>query len=263
MLVKRGFHMENSMQTITRAIHILKAFSIDEKELSLAQLHHKLGLSKSSLQRILNTLVANGFLEKDNDKKTYKLGLELYYLGKLVEDHSHLLTTAKPFLRKLRDKLGENVYINVIEDNARKCIAFEEAKHTLMTISHIGATSPLYMGASGKVLLANLPLEEIEKYIEETNLKPATEKTIIDKEELQEELKVIREKGYSVSYGELVYGVFSASAPIFDNRNNMIAGIAVSAPLVRVNDSIIDSFIVSVKEAANQISDKIKFGIFD
>jgi IclR family KDG regulon transcriptional repressor len=255
--------MENSMQTITRAIQILKAFSIDQKELSLAQLHHELGLSKSSLQRILNTLVANGFLEKDNDRKTYKLGLELYYLGKLVDEHSHLLTTAKPFLRELRDKLGENVYINIIEGKERKCIAFEEAKHALMTITHIGQTSPLYAGASGKVLLANLPHEKIEKYFEETNLKPATEKTIINKEELQEELKVIREKGYAVSYGELVYGVFSASAPIFDKRNNVIAGISVSAPLVRVNDSVIDSFIISVKEAANLISDKIKFGSFD
>jgi IclR family transcriptional regulator, KDG regulon repressor len=255
--------MENSMQTITRAIQILKAFSIDKKELSLAQLHHELGLSKSSLQRILNTLVANGLLEKDNEKKTYKLGLELYYLGKLVEEHSHLLTTAKPFLRNLRDKLGENVYINIIEDEQRKCIAFEEAKHALMTISHIGQTSPLYMGASAKVLLAYLPPEKIEQYIEEVHLKPETEKTIIDKDELQEELKAIREKGYSVSYGELVYGVFSASAPIFDNRNNVIAGIAVSAPLARVNESIIDSFIVSVKNAANHISEKLKFGIFD
>ncbi|RFU65134.1 IclR family transcriptional regulator [Peribacillus glennii] len=251
--------MENSMQTITRAIQILKTFSINQKELSLAQLHHELGLSKSSLQRILNTLVVNGFLEKDNEKKTYKLGLELYYLGKLVEENSHLLTTAKPYLQALRDKLGENVYINIIEDNERKCIAFEEAKHALMTISHIGQTSPLYMGASAKLLLAYLPQNEIEHYINQTILKPVTEKTIIDKDRLILELQDIREKGYAVSYGELVYGVFSASAPIFDNRNNVIAGIAVSAPLARVNDSIIESFITSVKEVANQISEELRF----
>ena len=248
------------MQTITRAIQILKSFSINQNELSLAQLQHELGLSKSSLQRILNTLVMNGLLEKDNKKKTYKLGMELYYLGKLVEDNSHLLTTAKPYLKALRDKLGENVYINIIEDNQRKCIAFEEAKHALMTISHIGQLSPLYMGASAKLLLAFLPPEKINTYLEETDFIPSTEKTILDKGTLQEELKTIKEKGYAVSFGELVFGVFSASAPIFDNRNNVVAGIAVSAPLVRVDDSTIDHFIKSVKEIAGEISDKLKFG---
>ncbi len=252
--------MENSMQTISRAIQILKSFSIDQNELSLAQLHHELGLSKSSLQRILNTLVINGLLEKDNKKKTYKLGMELYYLGKLVEKNSHLLTTAKPYLKALRDKLGENVYINIIEDNQRKCIAFEEAKQALMTISHIGQTSPLYMGASAKLLLAFLPPEKINKYLEETDFIPSTEKTILDKETLQEELKTIKEKGYAVSFGELVFGVFSASAPIFDNRNNVVAGIAVSAPLARVDDSVIDHFIKSVKEVAAEISDQLQFG---
>ncbi|MFB4164989.1 IclR family transcriptional regulator [Alteribacillus sp. JSM 102045] len=255
--------MEKSMQTITRAIQILKSFSRDEKEFSLAELHHKLDLSKSSLQRILNTLVINGFLEKDNKKKTYKLGIELYYLGKLVEEHSHLLTTAKPYLKDLRDRLGENVYINIIENNERKCIAFEEAKHALMTISYIGQKSPLYIGASAKLLLAYLPPDRIEQYIQEIKLTPETDKTIVNRKKLQEELDTIKEKGYAVSFGELVSGVFSVSAPIFDNRDNeVVAGISVSAPLVRVDESRIDYFISSIKETADQISNKLKFGNF-
>jgi IclR family KDG regulon transcriptional repressor len=250
---------ENSMQTISRTIQILRSFSKDKKELSLAELHHKLGLSKSSLQRILNTLVINGFLEKDNKKKTYKLGIELYYLGKLVEEHSHLLTTAKPYLRDLRDRFGENVYLNIIENNERKCIAFEEKKHDLMTISYIGQTSPLYAGASAKLLLAFLPSDKIKQYLQETELIPMTESTITDKEKLKEELYNIKEKGYAISFGERVSGVCSISAPILNRWDEVIAGISISAPLVRVNDSIIDDFISSIKEVANQISNKLKF----
>jgi IclR family KDG regulon transcriptional repressor len=250
---------ENSMQTISRTIQILRSFSKDKKELSLAELHHKLGLSKSSLQRILNTLVINGFLEKDNKKKTYKLGIELYYLGKLVEEHSHLLTTAKPYLRDLRDRFGENVYLNIIENNERKCIAFEEKKHDLMTISYIGQTSPLYAGASAKLLLAFLPSDKIKQYLQETELISMTESTITDKEKLKEELYNIKEKGYAISFGERVSGVCSISAPILNRWDEVIAGISISAPLVRVNDSIIDDFISSIKEVANQISNKLKF----
>jgi IclR family KDG regulon transcriptional repressor len=86
-----------------------------------------------------------------------------------------------------------------------------------------------------------------------------TESTITDKEKLKEELYNIKEKGYAISFGERVSGVCSISAPILNRWDEVIAGISISAPLVRVNDSIIDDFISSIKEVANQISNKLKF----
>lgn len=248
-----------SMQTISRAIRVLKSFSNDEKELSLAELHHKLDLSKSSLQRILSTLVSHGFLEKDNKRKTYKLGMELYYLGNLVEEHSHLISTAKPYLRKLRDRLGENVYLNVIENNQRKCIALEQAEQVLLAISHIGHTSPLHAGASAKLLLAYLDQNQIEDYLRENELEAVTDQTILDKVKLRKELQDIRYRGYSISYSERVPGVCSVSAPIFNARNEVVAGVSVSAPLVRVNDEIINNFIVAIKEIAQCITEDLNF----
>lgn len=250
---------DHSMQTINRTIQVLKSFSSDVKELSLAQLHHKLGLSKSSLQRILNTLVIHGLLEKDNHRKTYKLGMELYYLGNLVEEHSHLITTVKPYLKNLRDRLGENVYLNIIEKNERKCIAFEKANHLLMTISHLGQTSPLYAGASAKLLLAYLSQKEIDEYIQGNNLESITEKTIIEKLTLSEELEIIREKGYAISFGERIPGVCSVSAPIFNRKNQIIASVSISAPMVRVTDEVINTFISEIKEMSYQISNALKF----
>ncbi|WP_174733336.1 IclR family transcriptional regulator [Mesobacillus harenae] len=250
---------DNSMQTINRTIQVLKSFTSEVREQSLSSLHKDLGLSKSSLQRILNTLVLHGLLEKDNNRKTYKLGMELYYLGKLVEEHSHLISTVKPHLKSLRDRLGENVYLNVIENNQRKCIAFEEAKQLLMTISHVGQTSPLHAGASAKLLLAYLSQTEIEEYIIEKNLEVITEKTIADKSKLRDELKEIRANGYASSFGERVPGVFAASAPILSRDGQLIAGIAVSAPMVRVDDEVINTFIIAIKEVAAQISNEIRF----
>ena len=89
---------EDAMQTIDRSIRILKTFTLEDNVLSLADLHRKLGLSKSSLQRILNTLVLNGFLDKDEKKKTYQLGIELYFLGQLVEKNTNLLSVSRPFV---------------------------------------------------------------------------------------------------------------------------------------------------------------------
>lgn len=247
------------MQTISRTIQILRSFSKDEKELSLAEFHHKLGLSKSSLQRILNTLVNYGFLEKDEKRKTYRLGNELYYLGKLVEEHSHLLTVTKPYLKAIRDRLGESVYLNIIENNERKCIAFEEGKHDLMTISFIGQTSPLYAGASAKLLLAFLPSEKMTKYLQQTSLQAITDSTVIDKDKLLAELKDIRSQGYASSYGERVIGVCSVSAPILNRWGETIAGVSISAPIIRVTEEIYQQFIQAITDTARQISEEFKF----
>jgi len=250
---------DNSMQTISRTIQILQSFSLDESELSLADLHQKLGLSKSSLQRILNTLVTFGFLEKDNKKKTYKLGMELYYLGNLVEKHSHLITTVKPYLKQLRDELGENVYLNIVENNERKCIAFEEAKQLLMTITHIGQTSPLYAGASAKVFLAYFDSGKLKDYFDSIDLEEITDKTIIEKSQLLDELATIRDNGYAISFGERVPGVCSVSTPLFNRYNEVIASVSISAPMVRVTDDVIKSFIENIKIISNKINEELKF----
>lgn len=250
---------DQSMQTISRTIHILRCFSKEEKEISLAEFHHKLGLSKSSLQRILHTLVNFGFLEKDEKRKTYRLGNELYYLGKLVEEHSHLLTVTKPYLKAVRDRFGESVYLNIIENNERKCIAFEEGKHDLMTISYIGQTSPLYAGASAKLLLAYLPPEKLAMYMQQTTLQPITSATVVDKEKLADELAEVRHRGYASSNGERVVGVCSVSAPILNRGGETIAGISISAPMIRVTDERFQEFIQAIMQTARQISDEFKF----
>lgn len=250
---------DNSMQTINRAIQVLKSFSSEVKELSLAQLHHNLGISKSSLQRILNTLVIHGLLEKDNKRKTYKLGMELFYLGNLVEEHSHLISAAKPYLKAVRDKLGESVYLNVIDQNVRKCIAIETSGQILMTISHIGHTSPLYSGASAKVLLAYQNDTWIKEYLLSNELESITDKTIIDPSKLMEDLKDIREKGYCISNGERVPGVCAVSAPVFNRQNEIVACISISAPLVRVNKATTKRFIDSITDVADRVSKDLRF----
>ncbi|SER69756.1 IclR family transcriptional regulator [Psychrobacillus sp. OK032] len=250
---------DNTMQTISRAISILKSFSRDDRELSLADFHHRLGLSKSSLQRILSTLVSQGFLEKDNEKKTYKLGIELYYLGNLVEEHSHLLRIVKPYLILVRDKTNENVYLNIIENDLRKCIALEEAKHDLMTISYVGQTSPLYAGASAKLLLAYLTADEIQLYLENMEKEKITNVTKTERDELVEEIRFINQNGYAISYGERVPGVCSVSVPLYNRWNKVIASLSISAPLSRVDDDIVSNFIQILRETSKSINEELRF----
>jgi IclR family transcriptional regulator, KDG regulon repressor len=249
---------EDVMQTIDRAIKILKSYTEKDKELSLADLHKKLGLSKSSLQRILNTLVHHGLLDKDDKQKTYRLGIELYFLGELVEKNSTLLSCAKPHMETLRDRLGESVHLNIIHQGERKCIGYLSSRHELITLINVGQTSPLYAGASAKVLMAHLPDSELSDHLTGIKLDKITDTTIKSSDDLMKEIIKIRDNGYAISFGERVIGAFSVSAPIRNHLNEVIAGLSLTIPMARVEKDKIDYYIDHVKETAALISNKLK-----
>ncbi|MDQ0340815.1 DNA-binding IclR family transcriptional regulator [Caldalkalibacillus uzonensis] len=247
------------MQTIQRTIQILKSFSVENKRLSMADLHRITGLPKSTLQRILTTLVMEGFLDKDEKSKTYQLGIEIYFLGHLVEKNSSLLSVSTPVMERIRDQTGEMVTLNVIHQNQRKCIGYVQGKHELTTFTYIGHTSPLYAGASAKILFAYLPEKEIENYLQTVALKQLTEKTITNKALLRKELASIRRQGYAISYGERVKGAFTISGPIFDRSGQIIAGLSLGIPTARSDDYNHSELISLVKEGCNEISQKIGY----
>ncbi|WP_042351038.1 IclR family transcriptional regulator [Bacillus massiliigorillae] len=248
---------EDSMQTISRAITILKAFSREDKELSLADLHRKLGLSKSSLQRILNTLMQYGLIEKSEERKTYQLGMELYFLGNLVEMNSSLLSIAKPYMSRLNNIFNETVSLSIIDHNQRKCIGYVASHHELRSLTYIGQYSPLYAGASAKCLMAFLSDDELATLLQSIDLKPITQETIIDRQCLQQELRTIRQQGYAISNGERVIGAFSISAPIMDRFQQILATVSLMIPTVRIKESEVETYIHHVKETAAMISQQL------
>ncbi|MBM4763344.1 IclR family transcriptional regulator [Bacillus sp. B15-48] len=253
-----NFKKNYSMQTLHRSIQILRAFSTERKTLSLTELHNKTGLSKSSLQRILSTLVFEGFLYKNEETKKYQLGLELMFLGNLVEKNSSLLSIANPIMEAIRMETGESVSLNVIEENKRKCIGYLMSSHGLQTLSFIGQESPLYAGASAKVLLAFLTDEELQNYFNTISLEELTEHTIKSKDDLYEEIMTIRKHGYAKSEGERIKGAYSISAPIFNPFNEILAAMSIVIPSPRYEEYDEQVLIKLLQDGANQITQTIK-----
>lgn len=248
---------KESMMTINRAVQVLKAFSAEDKEFSLTELNTKLGISKSSLQRILYTLTEEGFLEKDERSKVYKLGIELYFLGNLVEANSRLLTFAKKHMQTLNNQTFETITLNINSQNMRKCIGYIPAKHELTTLSFISKESPLYAGASAKTLLAYLPDDKINKIIDQANLEKLTQYTVTDKIELYKQLKDIREKGFAISEGERLLGVYAISAPVKNRFDEVIASITITIPSIRIEEEKSQQYIEWILNCTNSISKEL------
>ncbi|RHW38738.1 IclR family transcriptional regulator [Lysinibacillus yapensis] len=252
-------HKNNTytMQSLTKAIHVLKAFTRKDKTLSLTQLHNKTGIGISSLQRIVATLINEGFLHKDEKTKTYELGLSIFILGNLVEQESGLITVAKPILANLNHETGESISLNIIDGDERRCLLNLESTHSLSTKAYVGDSAPLFAGASAKTLLAFLSHEEIEQYLNKVRLVRITPKTITNKQSVLESLAEIREKGYAISKSERILGVASISAPILLPTGKPLASITIVIPEVRFSQYNLEELIQKIKEAAHRIEQQL------
>jgi IclR family KDG regulon transcriptional repressor len=246
-----------SIKSLHKAVEILKSFSIESSSLTLTELHELTGISKPGLQRILTTLVFEGFLQKDEKSKRYHLGLELYFLGTLVKKESNILNAALPVMEKIRDETGEAVTLNTIYENKRRCIGSCESRKTLSALTLVGHDSPLYAGASAKILLAYLSEHEINEYINLIELEKITPKTITDKQKLKEELSKINSQGYAISLGERVKGTFSLSAPIFYPSNQVAAGVSIVIPTARIEEFDLEELILLLLTRSREIAESI------
>ncbi len=243
----------SSAKTVERALDILLAFLREGQELGITDLSRTLQLPKGTVHRLVSTLGAKGFLAKNEATGKYRLGLSVFRLGSTFLNQMEVRAAALPVLHELARITGETVNLNIARDRRRVCIEKVESSHDIRHFVELGRPLPLYCGASGKVLLAFLPDEEIEAVIAE-GLRPLTPRTITDPHRLRRELAEIRRRGYAVSRDERVEGASAVSAPIYDSTGRVVAGLTISGPTYRFTPERVAQFIELVQQGAARIS---------
>ncbi|KKM09634.1 hypothetical protein SY88_17575 [Clostridiales bacterium PH28_bin88] len=241
---------EGGIRSVQRAIDILNCFSWEKKELGLVEIATLIDLPKSTTSRMLQALTANGFLQRDANTGRYRLGTKLYYLGSIVKESMELRRIANPVMLNLRDETLETVNLYILEGTRRVCIEQVESPLGLRRLVRIGEQFPLWVGASGKVLMAHINRWDQEKVIREalaasSNLNP---------DDLLRQLEEIRHQGYYVSHGEREQGASAVAAPIFNSEGRVEAALAISGATARWTRDDVERFISMVQFAARKIS---------
>jgi DNA-binding IclR family transcriptional regulator len=220
------------VEAVVKALQILNCFQ-NQTGLSLKQIVEMTGLNRSRVLRLAGTLQSQGFLYRDPDNGVYSLGSQVFALGKAFERQHDLISLARPFLRKSSQETGESVSLWMLDGLQRVSLAREEGTHQIRFSVDEGQRVELYAGASGKVLLAFGPPNVLEEILTKQKLTQVTRQTIVDPEDLRQELQKIREQGYAISYGERVDDSGSIAAPIFGVGNRMVCSLSVSGPSSR------------------------------
>jgi len=247
------------IKSIKTGTDILNCFTKDTAQLGVTEVSRELGLSKSTVSRILSTLELGRLVVKDNSTKKYHLGVKVLELADIFLGSSQWRTKAFPYFKKLRDKTDETVMLFVIDGDHRVCLETFESTHELRPMLNIGRGYPLHAGSAGKLLLAYLPEEERRKILAKTGLPRLTVNTITKIKALEKDLHQVQKQGYSISHQERMDFLSSISAPIRDHTGKVIAAVCLDGPTVRFTPYKIREFKNLIVATANQISVAIGF----
>ncbi len=222
-----------SIEVLNRAINILSIFTHARPTLSLAEIVQLVKLPKTTVFRILSSLVARHYCEIDPSTGKYSLGFELIRLADIRRRQNNVHDVALPIMREIRNAVNETVILSVRSGDSRVHIDFAEGLHPMRRMADLGVHAPLYVGAASKVLLSGMEDDEIDRYLDRTTLVAFQDTTITDKATLWREIKSIRKRGYAESKGELFAGGGALAAPIRDFSGRTVAVIDILTPVHR------------------------------
>lgn len=243
--------------SLQKAIRIISTYSEDKTLQSIEQLSKSTGFPKTTVHRIVQTLVLEGWMIQDSYSKRYGLGYGLLGLEKLVLLHENLIKICDPYMRMLKDSLNETVTLSVLDKDHSLCIHKIDTEHYIKLTSKVGATMPLYAGSTAKCLLAFQDDSFIREYLENTDLIPFTKNTVTDPEQIFKDLQEIRKQGFSKSESEVDMDTFTVSVPIIDKKSNVFACISISCPTYRYSKELEEEMIRLALKTKNDINGKI------
>lgn len=253
----------SNVLAIEKGCNILDLLSRGKKSYSIREIALTLELPKPTVHRILSTLRNSGFVIQDPDSKDYRLGFRLVELGQTVLERIDCRKEAEPFLNNLADRVQETVHLAHLDDG--QIVYLDKVERIsvptgLRMASRIGARNYAHSCALGKVLLAYAPKSKRDEIFKRKGLPRLTENTIVNLDQLQQHLKQIRSKGYTIDDEENERGIRCVAAPIRDFTGDVIAAISISGPTVRITSERVNSELVKrIISTAAEISQKLGY----
>lgn len=246
------------LRSVTNALLLLEAFSLEKPELGVTELSLALGLGKSTVHRLLAALAARGYILKNPLTEKYYLGLKAFEVGSLVAVQRNIRDVSAPFLQRLMLASKETVHLGVLDGWEVVYIDKIESNHTLRIHSRIGRRAPLHCTALGKALLAFQPDEELEQFLRR-RLKSYTPLTLTDPVRIRKELVEIKARGYALDNEEFEVGLKCIAAPLRDHTREVVASLGIASAAVRLPDGQVAPLAKLVLEIAAATSVTLGF----
>ncbi|KQL49988.1 hypothetical protein AN963_10010 [Brevibacillus choshinensis] len=252
--------MEESqkVRAVDRALDIIEVFTFKEPELLLVEIAERTGLALATVHRSIQTMIKRGYIEQDPISGKFRLGMQFVKIGGIVIQRIDLTRIATPFLQELSKRTEQNVNMSIYDKGEALCLVNIESFHNFQYGIKVGQRLPIYAGALSKLIMANLPPQELTTVLSR-KLEQFTPYTISQEVKLRAELEEIRARGYARSEGELAMGAAALAAPVYNYENRMVAGISISGPEHFYGRENVNEYLRELLKMAEIISIELGF----
>jgi IclR family pca regulon transcriptional regulator len=221
---------KNTVKSVAKAFAVLQAFGPDTSEMVLADVARAAGLDNATAFRLLNTLVALGYVEKVEGTRRFRLTFKCLDLGFNAIARSDLRSLARPLLRAIVGPRVEAASIGVLDGHEVVYVERIQAGLERLAVDvRIGYRVPAYSSALGRAILSGLPVENQRAILQASPPRRLTDRTLIDIGQILDEIAQEKAQGYAISEQETVVGLRVIAAPIFDIDGVPIAGMSAAA----------------------------------
>lgn len=243
------------VQSIGRAFAILEEVARNRDGIGLADLSKRVGLHNSTTFHLVKTMVSLGYIRQLKESKRYRIGRPLFALAASALDEMEMVSMATPVLDDLSRATGESSHFAARMSDAVVVMARTPGPGAFQLTDRVGVVRPAYCTALGKVILAALRPDQLDRYLERVELKALTSKTITNPQRLRRELQDIRRTGIAIDDGEFDNEMRCAAMPVRDFSGQVVGAIGISGPVWRLSIQALQTKARDLTDAANRLSE--------
>jgi IclR family transcriptional regulator, pca regulon regulatory protein len=215
------------VQSLKRGLEVIRTFDADARELTLSDVAHRTGLSRAAARRFLLTLVDLGYVRTDG--RLFSLSPRVLELGYAYLSSLTLPEVAEPHLAALVAEVRESSSLSVLDGADIVYVARVPVSRIMAVAINVGTRFPAYATSMGRVLLAGLPDQQLEDYLDGVELERLSPRTVTSVSALRSELRRVRDQGWAIVDQELEEGLRAAAAPVRNRDARAVAAINVSS----------------------------------
>jgi IclR family pca regulon transcriptional regulator len=247
-----GEQSRDFVQSLSRGLEVITAFGPDRQDMTLSDVARLTGLTRATTRRFLLTLVELGYMRSDG--KLFSLTPHVLNLGFSYLSGLSITEVAQPHVQNLASKVHESSSVAVLDGDDIVYVVRVPTRRIMAVAISVGTRFPAYATSMGRILLAALPPDQLDAYLERVDLIALTKFTITDSIRLRQLLDQVRADGFVITDQELEEGLRSTAAPIRDANGKVIAAINLSAQATRVSPARMrEDLLPHLLEAARRI----------
>jgi len=244
------------VQSLIKGLAVIQAFNKQQPKMTLSEVASATGFSRAASRRFLQTLVVEGYAKQEG--KLFSLTAKILNLGFSYLSTQDIWQHGKPLMQQLVEQLNESCSAAVLEGEDVVYVARVATTKRIMSISlNVGTRLPAFATSLGRVLLAELSNNELDKFLSRCEIQQHTNFTKTDKAQLMTEITQVKQQGYSIVEQELELGLTSISVPVVNGMGSVVAALSIST---HISQTDTQALIINILPALQTCADKISLG---